>query len=248
MVVSNLPSFIPSPRPTGAPAEPDTESQRAARHDALLVSRFNSGDESAFAEIVARYREKLFAIAFGLLRNRADAEEIAQDALVRAHRALAHFRGDASLATWLHRIALNLARNRYWYHFRRCQHTTLPLDAVSGHGNGSTFAELIASDAPSPAHEVATSELAEIISLCTEQMAADQREILTLRNVHHRSYREIARTLGVKIGTVKSRIGRARRQLRLKLADTYPEFHPDASLLGWFEPIRAAARHSSFHT
>ena len=113
------------------PARPATDraaraaaSLEEARHDAALVRRFRGGDESAFVEIVARYREKMFSVAFSLLQNRADAEEIAQDTFIRAYRGLARFRGDSALATWLHRIALNLSRNRYWYNFRRCQHTT----------------------------------------------------------------------------------------------------------------------------
>src|SRR5512133_607976 len=93
-------------------------SRQEADHDAELVRRFNAGDEAAFVEIMNRYREKIFSVALALLRNRADAEEIAQDTFIRAHRGLSRFRGDSSLATWLHRIAVNLARNRYWYFFR----------------------------------------------------------------------------------------------------------------------------------
>src|SRR4051812_12604986 len=87
-------------------------SHSAAAEDAILVQRFNAGDEAAFVEIVERYREKVFSIALGMLRNRADAEEVAQDTFVRAYRGLAKFRGDSSLATWLHRVTMNLARNR----------------------------------------------------------------------------------------------------------------------------------------
>jgi RNA polymerase sigma-70 factor (ECF subfamily) len=79
-----------------------------------LVRRFNAGDDTAFVEIVARYRGRMFSVAFAMLRNRAATEEIAQDTFIRA---LARFRGDASLATWLHRIALNLAPNRYYRAF-----------------------------------------------------------------------------------------------------------------------------------
>ena len=95
-----------------------------AAHDAELVRRFHAGDESAFVEIMTRYREKIFTIALSLLRNHADAEEIAQDALIRAHRSLVRFRGDSSLSVCLHCITLNLARNRYWYFFRRRRHAT----------------------------------------------------------------------------------------------------------------------------
>ncbi len=83
-------------------------SRQEALHDVELVRRFNAGDEAAFVEIITRYREKMYAVALSVLRNPADAEEIAQDTFIRAHRGLARFRGDAALSTWLHRIALNL--------------------------------------------------------------------------------------------------------------------------------------------
>src|SRR4051812_30540799 len=93
-------------------------SRAAARHDAILVSRFNTGDEIAFTEIMTRYRARLLNVALRRLGNHADSEEIVQDTFIRAHRALATFRGESSLSVWLHRIALNLSHNRYWYFFR----------------------------------------------------------------------------------------------------------------------------------
>src|SRR5438105_3726280 len=126
-------STVSVPKPSLQSAERAARaatSQQEAEHDAELVRRFNAGDEDAFVEIMTRYREKIFSVALALLRNRADAEEIAQDTFIRAHRGLARFRGDSSLATWLHRIAVNLARNRYWYFFRRRRHATLSLDCA----------------------------------------------------------------------------------------------------------------------
>src|ERR1044071_6589443 len=151
-------------------------SQQEAQYDAELVKRFNEGDESAFVEIMTRYREKIFSVALALLRNRADAEEIAQDTFVRAHRGLARFRGDSSLATWLHRIAVNLARNRYWYFFRRRRHATLSLDCALDTDTNATFADLIASGAADPAHEAVTSEFATLVAACMEQLEAGHRE------------------------------------------------------------------------
>jgi RNA polymerase sigma-70 factor (ECF subfamily) len=83
-----------------------------ALHDTNLVQRLEAGEETAFVETVERHRVKIFAAALSLLRNRDDEEEIAQDTFIRAHRRLARFRGDSSLATWLHRIAINLSSNR----------------------------------------------------------------------------------------------------------------------------------------
>lgn len=223
-------------------AERAAASKAEAAHDAALVRRFHEGDESAFVEIMGRYREKIFAIALGLLRNRADAEEIAQDTFIRAHRGLGRFRGDSSLATWLHRIVVNLARNRYWYFFRRRRHATLSLDCPLSDDSAATFSDLVAADEPDPARTSATNEFADLVATCMEKLDAQHREILTLRNLLHRPYDEIAQTLGINVGTVKSRIARARENLRALLTEACPEFAPEAEPSEWFEPVRNAGR------
>jgi RNA polymerase sigma-70 factor, ECF subfamily len=233
MVALNISAVPPSDKAVRLAA-----TREVARLDAVLVQRFNSGDEAAFVEIVTRYRAKMFQIAMGLLRNRNDAEEIAQDTFIRAHRGLANFRGESSLAAWLYRIALNLSRNRYWYHYRRRRHVSLPLDAAFSESNHATFADIVACEAPSPSHEAATSEFTAIVAVCMRQLSAGQREILNLRNVQQLSYRKIGRMLGLEIGTVKSRIARARTSLRLLLGQSYPECLGDASPFMCFEPIR----------
>ena len=231
------------------PARPVTDraaraaaSRQEALHDVELVRRFRGGDESAFVEIVTRYREKMFAVAFSLLQNRADAEEIAQDTFIRAYGGLARFRGDAALATWLHRITLNLSRNRYWYNFRRCQHTTRSFDSAFNDDNETTLASLIASDAPNPVQEAETSELAELVAVCMERLGPGHRAILTRRNTMNCSYDEIALTFGISIGTVKSRIARARDNLRGLLAKACPEFAPTVPAGEWFDPARRSGR------
>ncbi len=213
-----------------------------AAHDAELVQRFKGGDESAFLEIMNRYRDKTFLIARGLLRNPSDAEEITQDTFIRAHRGLAAFRGESSLATWLHCIAVNLARNRYWYFFRRRQQDTLSLDCALSEGSAATFTDLVATEDADPARAATTAEFSVLIDACMEKLPAHQSDILTQRNHLHRSYDEIAHTLGVTVGTVKSRIARARENIRALLADMCPEFADDAPLGEWFETSRNSGR------
>ena len=208
--------------------------------DAGLVQRFNSGDDSAFVEIMARYRAKIFTVTLGLLRNHADAEEITQDTFIRAHRGLARFRGDSSLATWLYRIAVNLARNRYWYFFRRHRQDSLSLDCALGEDNAGTFSDLVADVAQDPAQETAVAEFSHLVDVCMAQLDARHREILTLRNVLNRSYGEIAAALGINVGTVKSRIARARENLRIRLAEACPEFAADSAPSDWFIPTRSS--------
>ena len=232
----------PSTRAAADRAARTAVSRQAALLDAELVRRFLAGDEAAFVEIVTRYRDKMFHVALGLLRNHADAEEIAQDTFIRAHRSLARFRGDSSLAAWLHCITLNLSRNRYWYFYRRRRHATQSLDSAVSADNQTTFADLVACDAPGPVREAATREFSALVAGCMTKLNASQREILMLRNGRQYSYQDIARTLSIEIGTVKSRIGRARKDLRLLLAKTYPEFALDASTSGWFDPVRPSGR------
>ena len=233
-----------------APASPQSQNQSspahsalapnasARHHDAALVQRFHAGDQTAFVEIMERHRVKIFAAALSLLRNRADAEEITQDTFIRAHRSLARFRGDSSLATWLHRIAVNLSRNRYWYFFRRRRHTTLSLDCTLGEENNSTFAELIAADTPNPAQENTCVEFSALIETCMARLDPSHREILTLRNIQNQSYEEIGAALHLNVGTVKSRIARARHNLRAQLIAVCPEFSAAAEPATWFEPRR----------
>jgi RNA polymerase sigma-70 factor (ECF subfamily) len=227
----------PSPSATNR-AERASTSRQEALHDVTLVRRFNAGDDAAFTEIISRYREKMFSVAFTLLRNRGDAEEIAQDTFIRAHRALASFRGDSSLATWLHRITLNLSRNRYWHFFRRRRHLTQSLDRAFSDQNAGTFADVIACDGPSPVRETTTREFSALVDECMGQLSTAQREILTRRTVLNLSYDEIGAALGINIGTVKSRIARARESLRTLLAKACPEFMPAALPAEWFEPNR----------
>jgi RNA polymerase sigma-70 factor (ECF subfamily) len=239
MVAAVSPSvrrFLPSTERAGRAAL----SRREALHDAGLVRRFNAGDGTAFAEIVTRYRPKMLHIALRLLRNHADAEEIAQDTFIRAHRGLAAFRGESSLASWLHLITLNLSRNRYWYFNRRQRHRTLPLDEMLGVDRTSTLADLIACPGPGPVHAAATQDFHALVAISMSRLSIAQREILQLRSGPEYSYRAIAQQLNIDIGTVKSRLARARKRLRMLLGDVYTGLPRSERNAGspWFEPHR----------
>ncbi|HTL68552.1 MAG TPA: sigma-70 family RNA polymerase sigma factor [Lacunisphaera sp.] len=210
-----------------------------AQHDERLVQRFIVGDEAAFVEIVTRHRTRMFRAALGLLRNHADAEEIAQDTFIRAHRGLASFRGDSSLVAWLHCITLNLARNRYWYFHRRRRHATLPLDAQLGDNGTATYADMVPSSDPSPVREVVNNEFVAIISRCMQRLPSSQQQILELRNGQQYSYARIGHLLDIRIGTVKSRVARARRNLRALVGNAYPEWQSSAPTLSCLESLRS---------
>src|ERR1700679_2413286 len=148
-----------------------------AVYDADLVRRFNGGDETAFGEIMNRHKTRIFAAAMALLRNHADAEKITQDTFVRAHRGLSQFRGDSSVATWLHRIAVNLARNRYWYFFRRRRHATMSLEASLGTEGDSRFSDLLSTSEPDPSQESSRNEFLNTVEICMEKLEPAYRRI-----------------------------------------------------------------------
>ncbi len=189
--------------------------------DNMLVERFKSGDAAAFDQLVARYWDRIYAMVHQLLRNAEDAEEVTQDAFIRAHRGLGNFRGDSAFSTWLYQIATNLARNRYWYWWRRKRDKSVSLDAPVGPENDTTIAELIPAEQETPEDATVTQEFVRRVAECMDELNEKHREILILRNVQNLSYEEIAEILGISVGTVKSRIARARDSLREKLGDEF---------------------------
>ncbi len=189
--------------------------------DRLLVDRFKSGDKSAFDEMVSRYWGRIYSMVNQLLRNPQDAEEVTQDAFIRAHRGLANFRGESAFSTWLYQIATNLARNRYWYWWRRKRDQSVSFDMPLGPESDTTLADIIPSQVETPGDITVTQEFVSRIGRGMERLNPKHREILILRNVKNLSYDEIAEVLHISVGTVKSRIARARESLRSKLGEDF---------------------------
>lgn len=187
--------------------------------DKLLLERFRGGDERAFTDIVQRYRDPIFRRVFGMLKNHEDAEEVTQDTFLRARRGLENFRGDAAFSTWLYQIATNLAHNRYWFWWRRGRHAAVSLDAATSAESDLTLAEILPDEEPDPGKKAVTQELVERVETAMERLSPAHREILTLRNVRDLSYEEIAAMLDLSLGTVKSRIARAREALKQVLGE-----------------------------
>jgi RNA polymerase sigma-70 factor (ECF subfamily) len=187
--------------------------------DKVLVARFKAGDEAAFEEMVSRYWDRIYAMVLKLLRNSQDAEEVTQDAFIRAHRGLEKFRGDSSFSTWLYQIATNLARNRYWYWWRRKRDKSISFDQVVGGESNTTLGEIFRADVETPQDIAVTNEFQERVSTAMELLNTKHREVLVLRTVRNLSYDEIATELQISIGTVKSRIARARESLRAGLGN-----------------------------
>lgn len=189
--------------------------------DEILVQRIREGDASAYNDIVSRYYDRIYARVAQLLKNQQDAEEVTQDAFIRAHRGLDKFRGDASFSTWLYQIATNLAHNRYWYWFRRKRDQSISLDRPLSDDGEFTLENVMPAEGESPAEATLTQEFVERVAECMGQLNEKHKEVLILRNLRNLSYDEIADELGVSVGTVKSRIARARESLRALMGSEF---------------------------
>ena len=190
---------------------------QAAQSDSL-IERLRSGDDNAFGELVNSHWDKIYNRANSLLDNRQDAEEVAQDTFIRARKSISNFRGECSLSTWLFRIATNLAHNKHWYWWRRKRGSSVSLDCPVSEGSETTFAEVIEGEDRNPADCAATAELLEILPAAMAAIPEKYSRILKLRNELDMSYDEIAEKTGLSVGTVKSRLSRAREFLRAELA------------------------------
>jgi len=189
--------------------------------DEFLVDRMRQGDEKAFEQVVHLYWDRIYSRVLQLLKNPQDAEEVTQDAFMRAHRGLGNFRGDAAFSTWLFQIATNLAHNRYWYWWRRKRDSSLSLDQTIGQDSDTTLVDVLPSDNEGPGDEALTNELARKVEECLPKLSKKHRDILALRIKDNMSYEEIAQRLEIRVGTVKSRIARARESLREKLGSDF---------------------------
>lgn len=189
--------------------------------DELLIERIRAGDMAAYNVMVIRHYDRIFSRVLQLLNNKQDAEEVTQDAFIRAHRGLENFRGDASFSTWLYQIATNLAHNRYWYWFRRKRDQSISLDQPQCEDGSLTLDNVMPCADENPAEAVVTQEFVDRVSACMQYLNDKHKEVLILRNVKNLTYDEIAQQLDISVGTVKSRIARARESLRGLLGEDF---------------------------
>ena len=189
--------------------------------DELLIERIKAGDMAAYNVMVIRHYDRIFSRVLQLLNNKQDAEEVTQDAFIRAHRGLENFRGDASFSTWLYQIATNLAHNRYWYWFRRKRDQSISLDQPQCEDGSLTLENVMPCADENPAEAVVTQEFVDRVSACMQYLNDKHKEVLILRNVKNLTYDEIAQQLEISVGTVKSRLARARESLRGLLGEDF---------------------------
>ena len=181
--------------------------------DQQLVERAQRGDKRAFELLVAKYQRKLGRLLSRLVRDPAEVEDVTQEAFIKAYRALPAFRGDSAFYTWLYRIAINTAKN-YLVALGRRAPTTTEFD----HEDAENFEEAEAlRDAATPESELHGKQIASTVNRAMDALPEDLRTAITLREIEGLSYEEIATLMNCPIGTVRSRIFRAREAIADKL-------------------------------
>ena len=187
--------------------------------DLELIKEFKAGRKEVFDELMGLHASKLYQTSFGLLGNRQDAEEVVQDAFVRAYKALGDFRCDSSFETWMHRIVVNLSRNKYHWNKRRGEglHTSI---SDRTRQNPLSDTSMTTQDIPLPDNTFGPDRMMEKAEFESNVMQGLKslpetlREAMVLRHVEDLPYERIAELLECKVGTVKSRLARGREMLR----------------------------------
>lgn len=182
-----------------------------------MLDRLKNGDDCAFGELVNTHWDKIYNRANSLLSNHQDAEEVAQDTFLRARKSIVNFRGECSLSTWLYHIATNLARNKHWYWWRRKRGESVSLDSQVGDDENTRLCDVIAGDDDTPAEETESNEFARTLPEAIASLPAKYGDVIKLRVARDLSHEEISAELGISVGTVKSRLSRAREYLRMEL-------------------------------
>ncbi|MFA4912743.1 MAG: RNA polymerase sigma factor RpoE [Burkholderiaceae bacterium] len=181
--------------------------------DAELVARVQRGDKKAFDLLVLKYQRKIMRLLSRMVRDPHEVEDVAQEAFIKAYRALPQFRGDSAFYTWLYRIAINTARN--WLSARGRQPSTP--NALETE-DGETFNQTDnLTDNSTPESLAASREIAETVNAAIQALPAELRTAIVMREMEGMSYEDIAQSMNCPIGTVRSRIFRAREAIATRL-------------------------------
>jgi len=191
---------------TGRPA-----GERAA--DLVLVKRVQQGDRAAFDLLVVKYQHKILKLIMRYVRDSSEALDVAQEAFLKAYRAIRSFRGDSAFYTWLYRIAINTAKNHVVAAGRKPLYYDLDLQ---GSEQPEVFAKL--KDIDTPEHLTLSEELRQTVNKAICDLPEDLRSAILLRELEGMSYEEIADTMECPVGTVRSRIFRAREAIDKKIS------------------------------
>ncbi len=180
--------------------------------DQELVRRVQNGDKKAFDLLVLRYQHKIIQLISRYIKDSGEAQDIAQESFIKAYRALPRFRGDSAFYTWLYRIAINTAKNHLVARSRRPSDNEIDIQDAEQFEGADRLKEHA-----TPEHLLLSDEIATTISLAIEELPEELRTAISLREFEGLSYEEIAQTMVCPVGTVRSRIFRAREAIDKKL-------------------------------
>ena len=181
-------------------------------NDQQLVERVQKGDKSAFDLLVLKYQHRVLKLVSRFVNDAAEAQDVAQDAFLKAYRALPSFRGDSAFYTWLYRIAINTAKNTLVSNRRRPVDFDLDLQDPDQYDRHAKLKEI-----DTPEGVLLTEEIRQVVERAMEQLPEDLRTAIVLREIEGLSYEEIAEAMDCPVGTVRSRIFRAREAIDKRL-------------------------------
>jgi RNA polymerase sigma-70 factor (ECF subfamily) len=181
--------------------------------DSQLVARAQQGDKQAFSLLVEKYQRKLTRLLSRFIRDQAEVEDVTQEAFIKAYRALPAFRGDSAFYTWLYRIGINTAKNYLMAMGRRAPTSTeVEAEDAEGFEEGEQLRDI-----NTPESVLLSNEIAETVNSTIEQLPEELRRAIQMREIEGMSYEDIAQAMDCPIGTVRSRIFRAREAIAEKL-------------------------------
>jgi len=184
--------------------------------DPELIKRFLKGDEEAFNRLVLSYQNRVYGLCFRLTGSLDEAEDVAQEIFITVYKSLKNFRGDSRFSTWLYRITVNHCKNRMKYLGRRGYFTSESMDQPLEVEDGE-LARQIQSEDMDALSQMEQKEVQKLVQDKIQELDGEHREVILLRDMEGLSYEEISEILGLPEGTVKSRIHRARLELKAKL-------------------------------
>ncbi|MGA8276675.1 MAG: RNA polymerase sigma factor RpoE [Rhodanobacteraceae bacterium] len=180
--------------------------------DRALVERVQNGDKAAFDLLVRKYQHKIVSVISRYISDWSECQDVAQEAFIRAYRAIAAFRGDSAFYTWVYKIAINTAKNYLVSQGRRPPTEDVAVEDAEQFGSATRLRETA-----TPEHELLRQEIERTVFATVEQLPEELRTAITLREVDGLSYEEIAAAMSCPIGTVRSRIFRAREAIDIQL-------------------------------
>ena len=182
-----------------------------------FIERLKEGDAAAFEVLIAERSGEVYGLLYRLTENSEEARDLTQETFLRAFQSIGQFRGESDLRTWIYRIAINQARNRWRWWRRRRRDATVSLDSENAHGNQPLIESLRSDRDKSPEQETLAHEREKALRKALQSLSLSYRETVILRDIEGFTYEEIAETLGINVGTVKSRLARGRQELRQRL-------------------------------